>query len=197
MNKWYDYLWLLVIAQLILGLFNILFGLIGLMFFIVPLYFAVFKGNKKYCEKYCGRGQLYELLGKDSSRYKNNPKWMKNKVFLYGFMVLFFGSFILMLVHAFLVFKGWPLSEKIIMFWSFNFPWNWAHNTNVPAWLTQFAYGFYGLSASIIILGLIMMYFFKPRSWCVICPMSTATKCICKYKNRKEIQEYEKKQDRQ
>lgn len=34
------------------------------------------------------------------------------------------------------------------------------------------------------VLGLITMVLFKPRSWCVYCPMGTMTQLICKAKNR-------------
>lgn len=33
------------------------------------------------------------------------------------------------------------------------------------------------------VLGLVTMALFKPRSWCVYCPMGTMTQLICKAKN--------------
>lgn len=47
-----------------LGLSNILFAWLGMAFFVIPLMIAVFKGDKAYCNRYCGRGQLFELLGR-------------------------------------------------------------------------------------------------------------------------------------
>ena len=37
------------------------------------------------------------------------------------------------------------------------------------------------------VLGLITMVLFKPRSWCVYCPMGTMTQLICKVKHRDVI----------
>lgn len=34
------------------------------------------------------------------------------------------------------------------------------------------------------VLGLVTMLLFKPRSWCVYCPMGTMTQLICKAKNK-------------
>ena len=34
------------------------------------------------------------------------------------------------------------------------------------------------------VLGLLTMVLFKPRSWCVYCPMGTMTQLICKAKNK-------------
>ncbi len=62
-KKWYDYLWVFSLAYLILGFFNILFAWPGLLCFFIPLAIAVMKGSKAYCNKYCGRGQLFALVG--------------------------------------------------------------------------------------------------------------------------------------
>ena len=35
-------------------------------------------------------------------------------------------------------------------------------------------------------IGLIVMVFFKPRTWCAFCPMGTMTQMICKIKNKDE-----------
>ncbi len=57
-NKhWYDYLWIWSVVYFGLGFFNILFAWLGMIDFIVPLLFAVFGGNKGFCNRYCGRGQ--------------------------------------------------------------------------------------------------------------------------------------------
>ena len=45
-NKhWYDYLWVLSLAYLVLGFFNILFAWLGLLFFI-PLIISLVSGTK-------------------------------------------------------------------------------------------------------------------------------------------------------
>ena len=67
-KKWYDYLWIVSAAYLILGFFNILFAWMGLLCFFIPLLIAIFGGDKMYCNKFCGRGQLFDLLGKTGSR---------------------------------------------------------------------------------------------------------------------------------
>ena len=78
-KKWYDYLWIFSLTYLILGFFNILFAWLGLLCFFIPLAIAIVKGNKAYCNKYCGRGQLFSLLGGrfGLSRKKDIPGWMR------------------------------------------------------------------------------------------------------------------------
>lgn len=54
-KKWSDYLWIASLLNLFLGLFHILFAWLGLICFLVPLLLAVGKGEKSYCNHYCGR----------------------------------------------------------------------------------------------------------------------------------------------
>ena len=49
-----------------------------------------------------------------------------------------------------------------------------------PLWMSQFAFGFYSVMLTSTILGLATMVLFRPRSWCVYCPMGTMTQMICK-----------------
>ena len=66
-----------------LGFFNILFAWLGMIDFIVPLIFAIAAGNKGFCNRYCGRGQLFNVLGKNvgCSRNKKAPRFLATKWF--------------------------------------------------------------------------------------------------------------------
>jgi polyferredoxin len=184
---WYDYLWIFSILYLALGFFNILFAWLGLICFITPLLISIVKGNKAYCNKYCGRGQLFELLGDQLglSRKKAPPRFLRSKWFRYGFLTFFMVMFGLMLYSTYLVFAGSTLKEAVTLLWVFTLPWNWANTSFVHPGIAQFALGFYSVMLTSTVLGLITMIIFKPRSWCVYCPMGTMTQGICKLKNRK------------
>ena len=75
-KHWYDYLWIASLLYLLLGFFNILFAWLGLLCFFIPLIISVASGTKGYCNRYCGRGQLFGLLGGrfGLSRRKDIPK---------------------------------------------------------------------------------------------------------------------------
>ncbi len=85
-KQWYDYLWIFSAAYLVLGIFNILFAWLGLICFITPLAISIVKGDKAYCNKYCGRGQLFQKIGGDFglSRKKNPPQFLRSTWFRYG-----------------------------------------------------------------------------------------------------------------
>lgn len=186
-KKWYDYLWIFSLTYLTLGFFNILFAWLGLLCFFIPLIIAVAGGGKAYCNKYCGRGQLFNMLGGrfGFSRKVNPPAFLKSKWFRYGFLTFFMVMFFLMLYNTWLVFAGVNnLREVVTLLWTFKVPWDWAYNgAAVPTWMVQFGFGFYSVMLTSTILGIITMMLFKPRSWCVYCPMGTMTQLICQAKN--------------
>lgn len=192
MNKhWYDYLWIFSTVYLLLGFFNILFAWIGLLCFFIPLVIAIAGGGKGYCNRYCGRGQLLSLLGGrfGLSRKKDPPKFLRSKWFRYGFLIYFFTMFFQMLWNTWLVFDGVQgLRQMVTVLWTFKLPWHWAyHQTAIAKWAAQFAFGFYSVMLTSTILGIITMVLFKPRSWCVYCPMGTMTQLICKAKSGRDV----------
>ena len=77
------------------------------------------------------------------------------------------------------------LGEFIKILWTFKLPWHQAyHGTALPLWTAQFAFGFYSIMLTSTIIGLVFMIFFKPRSWCVFCPMGTMTQLISRLRAR-------------
>ena len=192
-RRWYEYLWIVSLAYLILGFFNILFAWLGLLCFFIPLLIAAAGGEKAYCNRYCGRGRLFGLLGGGLglSRKRDMPGWMKSRGFRYGFLAFFLVMFLQMLGNTWLVFSGAEdLRQAVTLLWTFRLPWNWAYGGQAPApWIAQFAFGFYSVMLTSTVLGLVTMILFKPRSWCVYCPMGTMTQLICRAKNHGRAQE--------
>ena len=70
-KRWYDYLWLWTFLYFALGFFNILFAWLGMIDFMLPLLIAAFGGNKFYCNNLCGRGQLFDLLGRGGGQWRH------------------------------------------------------------------------------------------------------------------------------
>lgn len=189
-KRWYNYLWVLSAAYIVMGFVNILFAWAGLLCFFIPLVIAISTGHKSYCNKYCGRGQLFDLLGNQLgfSRRKDIPAWMKSKYFRYGFLIFFMAMFLNMLNVTWLIFSGaGNLRQAVTLLWTIRLPWHWAYTAPVAPWVAQFAFGFYSVMLTSTVLGLITMLAYKPRSWCVYCPMGTMTQMICKAKCRNDI----------
>ncbi|WP_297130548.1 4Fe-4S binding protein [Terrisporobacter sp.] len=186
-KKIIDYMWIISCIYLSLGLFNILFAWLGLLCFSIPLIISLSGRGKKYCNVYCGRGQLLDLMGNKlkMSRKKDIPSFLRSKWFRYGFLTFFMTMFVLMLFNTYMVFSEASELQKFIkILWTFKLPWNWVNTSMVSPWVAQFAFGFYSIMLTSTILGIITMILYKPRSWCVYCPMGTMTQLISKSKYR-------------
>lgn len=183
-NKWKEYFWIASSIYLILGFCNILFAYLGLICFITPLAISIIKGNKAYCNKYCGRGQLFSVLGNKLSLNRIPPKFLSSNWFRYGFLIFFMSMFMLMIYSTCKVFMGADLQQIITILWTFKLPWNFMDMSHISPYICQFAFGFYSIMLTSTIIGLITMVLFRPRTWCVYCPMGTMTQGICKIKNK-------------
>lgn len=185
-KRWYDYLWIWTILYFTLGLFNIFFAWLGMIDFLVPIFVALFGGGKAFCNRYCGRGQLFSQLGScmKCSRNAKTPRFLSSKWFRYGFLVFFLTMFGSMVFQTWMVASGaQSLSETLKLLWTFRVPWDWAYTAGTAAdWVAQFSFGFYSVMLTSTIIGLAVMALFKPRTWCVFCPMGTMTQLICKLK---------------
>ena len=189
-KHWYDFLWIWSILYFALGFFNILFAWLGMIDFLLPLLLALFGGNKLFCNRFCGRGQLFTVLGRDCrcSRRQPAPRWLSSKRFRYGFLLFFLTMFGSILHQTWLVFSGAPLRKAIKLFWTFRVPWSWAYTAGTTAdWVAQFSFGFYSLMLTSALIGLIVMVLYRPRTWFSFCPMGTMTQGICRLKHAKEL----------
>ena len=188
-KRWYDYLWILELVYFSLGFFNILFAWLGLCMFLIPLFLALAGWDKAYCNRYCGRGQLFALLGANAglSHWRNVPAWLRSNVFRYGFLLFFMLMFANMLHTTWLVYSGAEnLKQFVTLLWTFKLPWHWAYSGNVTPWIAQFAFGFYSVMMTSTVLGILSLLLWKPRSWCVYCPMGTMTQTICRIKHNEQ-----------
>ena len=108
---------------------------------------------------------------------------------VHGFLIFFLAMFVNMLFTTYLVFSGASnLREVVTLLWTFRLPWQFAAGsvTKVAPWVAQFAFGFYSVMLTSTVLGLLTMVLFKPRAWCVYCPMGTMTQGICKLRHGKQ-----------
>lgn len=189
-KHWYDHLYVVTPTYLALGFFNILFAWIGLLFFFAPLIVSIAGKGKLYCNSFCDRGQFLTLLGSKFhlSRNAPTPRWMRSKIFRYGFLAFFMAMFGNMLFVTWMVFAGAAeLGTAVQLLWTFSLPWDWAYPVEVLPGVAQFAFGFYSIMLTSNLIGLVCMVLFKPRTWCVFCPMGTMTQLISRLRRGKAL----------
>lgn len=187
-KKWNDYLWIATILYFILGLFNMMFAWLGMICFLAPLILTFIGKGKLYCNSYCGRSQLFNMLGEKNKLSKNRPTpdFISGKVFRYGFLIFFMTMFFSMIFKTYLVFEGSRnLKEVITLLWTFKVAWDTPNISGVDPWVVQFAFGFYSMMLTSGIIGITMMYLYRPRTWCSFCPIGTMTQEINKVMHKK------------
>lgn len=182
-THWYDYMWIVSATYFLLGFFNILFAWFGVLCFLIPLFIAIFGGGKVWCNSYCGRGQLFLVVGNKLgwSTHRVAPRWLSSHWFRNGFLIFFLVFFIHMLYVTVLVAQdAKTLSQVVNLLWTLDVPWHWAYTLPTEPWVAQFAFGLYGIMLTSLIVGMALTIFFRPRTWCVFCPMGNMTQMISK-----------------
>ena len=191
-KHWYHYLWLWSLLFFGAGLFNIMFAWLGLISFILPLVFAFGFGTKGFCNRYCDRGQFLRMFGGQLGLSRNHemPGWMKGRTFRYGFMAVFFATFGNILYNTWLVAQGaGSLTETLTVLWVWQVPWGFAYSGGADEWVAFFAFKLYGFLLTSEIIAITAMLYYRPRSWCVFCPMGTLTQIICRSKSNSYLTE--------
>ncbi len=153
-THWYDYLWVLLLLSLALPLYNIRLVWLSLAFMAAPCLVTLFANSKTYCNNYCGRGQLYQLLGGKLGLTLNRrpPAFLRARWFRLCVFAVF-------LVRFGMLLRADPGSVET------------AGTLQMMMLMTT-------------ALGIATMFLFKPRSWCVCCPMGTMTQELCRIRNR-------------
>ena len=118
-RSWKDKMWISSLFYFSLGFFNIMFAWLGMICFVIPILMSMSGREKTFCNSYCGRGQLFTLLGsrKKISLNMDLPAFLKSKWFRYGFLLFFMVMFINMLFATWTVFSGsGSLNEAVRLF---------------------------------------------------------------------------------
>lgn len=181
-------LFLITVSFLLLGFVNIHFALLGFICMAIPIILLVKTNKKTYCQGYCPRANMYQKLKhvKSNKRVRRMPKWMMGK----NARDVVFGYFILSLtimvmttimvvigrnmpmlnVRLFIVIPLGPLPQLITF-------------KSIP-WLIHLSYRMYSMILSTTLLGLLLGVLYQPRSWCVVCPITSVSDMYLNNKRR-------------
>lgn len=107
-------------------------------------------------------------------------------------MWLYFGSAFIISCTTLIIIAGRPIRESIRELWQFYLPWTVRHIDNVPFALSTFAMASYASLLTSLILSLITMVLYRPRTWCAYCPMGTLTQNLCEDNAKEEARKLAK-----
>lgn len=95
-HKW---VWVILIAFCIIGLFYPVIGIVALICMLSPSIFAFAKG-RIWCGNFCPRGSFNDTILAKISRNKKVPQFMKSTWFRTLFLVILMGAFTIQLILA-------------------------------------------------------------------------------------------------
>lgn len=181
-------LYLITILFFSLGLFNILFAWVGLICFILPFIILQKDKKKTWCQSYCPRASLLTKVNGKKKFSKPTPAIFRSKGFknfvLYYFVINLFFAFMSTIM---VILGNISAIDKIRLFILFQLPWELPQLINLPvteSWWVHTAFRVYSIMLSSTLIGLVLGYFYKPRTWCAICPVGTLSDKILSVKNQ-------------
>lgn len=176
-KAWITYSYLFTILFFALGFFNIVFAWVGFLCIIMPFVFVIKDNKRTWCQSYCPRSNLFIRLFAKIGIKRTAPKWLTNgrgkRIMLTYFLI----NFLMICLSTVMVFldKRDPL-EKIRFLMAFQLPWSMPNLLDIgfmPDWVVHLGFRVYSMMLTTTIIGLLLGYFYRARTWCAICPMGT------------------------
>ncbi|QOR35488.1 hypothetical protein IMX26_01175 [Clostridium sp. 'deep sea'] len=177
-TKFRELLFFGTILFFLLSIINISFSFLGMICMILPFVLYYRYKEKLWCKYYCPRSKLFTKLLSKISLGKKLPKSLTSKRAKY-IVLSYFGInmfFMFMSTYAVLTSKIEP-ANFVKMFVFFKAPFTLPQLTNwaLHSALLHLSYRVFSMFFSSILLGLVLGFIYRPRTWCVVCPISTLT----------------------
>ena len=184
--RWHDWLWTALVVFLALSIYNALFAWLALLFMALPLLFTLFGGNKAFCNKYCPRGQFYQFVGGKlkATLGRKPPAFFRARWFRYAVVVLFAVKFTFTLYGTFTATAEASSYANRSLSVFMDKPWTAGESFLASPASIHFAFAMADFMLGLTGVGLLIMFLYRPRTWCVICPMGTVTQVMCRIRHR-------------
>lgn len=193
-QNWKNYLYIITIMFFALGFFNIIFAWLGFACIITPFVLLAKDKKNTWCQKYCPRANLYKVLFDGRSLTgKTGPDWLIKGKAKWFMLVYFIFNFFILCMSTIMVFKGrMEPVEKIRFMIAFQLPWDipqFLNVASVPDWAVHLSFRVYSMMFTTTVLGLLLGWIFRHRTWCTICPINTISSLTLKEMNKKNLNE--------
>jgi len=177
-------LFLITILYFITGFINITLAMLALLCMALPFIF-VFKDRKQtWCRGVCPRADLLSRIGKRFGAGNKAPRWLLGAKAKRGVLTYFCMNLMFIMASTYAVSEGIidPI-DKVRFLIVFEFPWSLPQLVQIAAVsdpLLHLSYRLYSIMFTSTVIGVIMSLFFKPKSWCAVCPVNTMTAGVLK-----------------
>ncbi len=170
-------LYIFTLLFFLLGLFNMLFAWLGTICMVLPFVLLKRDQKKTWCHKHCPRADLFTTLLKNNPLGKRPiPQWIRSEKTKTFFLRFFLLNIFFMTMSTFGVLSSRIAPMEYLRFFiAFRVPFTIPQMVELSAapWLLHLSYRFFSMFFTTTFVGLIMGLFYQPRTWCVVCPVST------------------------
>lgn len=172
------YLFLVTIVFFMLGFLNIIFGWLALICMALPFIILAKDGKKTWCNSYCPRANLFTTLFTNKTLSgKHEPYWLikgKGKWIMLSYFSL---NLFVITLSTIMVSNGNMQPMEVVRFLiAFKLPWEIPQLLSTESfapWSVHLSFRLYSMMFTTTILGLLLAWIFRARTWCTICPINT------------------------
>lgn len=176
MSKIQKYSFIYTLLIFAFSFVHISFALIGLVCYFSPFYLFMKYKDKTFCQKYCPRASLLQVIFSKIGLHKPIPKWLNNQS-IKEFMIYYMSAnFIFAILSTTMTYFGRMEGMLYIrLFMAIPTYWTLPQliQFEMPVWLIHYSYRILSMILSSILLGFALGFVYAPRTWCVICPVNT------------------------
>jgi len=172
-------LFIITLFYFLLGVLNIQFALLALVCLMFPMVLLIATKKRTWCQGYCPRASLFTACTKKIKHSRKTPrffvtgrmKWIVLVYFLFNLLLIAAttirvssGDVLPMDNLRFLLFIKLPFELPQIIYFD-----------HLAPWITHLSFRLYSMMMTTTFIGIILAFVYKPRTWCVICPISTVS----------------------
>jgi hypothetical protein len=134
-------------------------------------------GKKTYCQGYCPRASFYSKIGKFKKTNQKTPNFFIKGDMKKFILVYFVFNLFIMIAATTRVYSGaMPpmLMARFMLF--FPFPGNLPQLVEfggIAPWITHLSYRIFSMMMTTTMIGILLGFLYKPRTWCTVCPINT------------------------
>ncbi|MFZ5351817.1 MAG: hypothetical protein ACOZCL_03715 [Bacillota bacterium] len=161
------------------GFIHISLSLLGAICFILPFIQYLKYKDKVWCKYYCPRAGFFSKILSKLSLGLELPKLLRDKSLSKGVVIYFSVNMFFVLMSTIMVTIGniQPI-EQIRFLMAFPLPIQLPQlmDLNIAPSLIHLGYRIFSMMFTSVTIGLALGILYKPRTWCIICPINTLTK---------------------
>jgi hypothetical protein len=177
--KYKKHLFIFTLVYFLLGVIHIHFALLALFCLMFPIILLVATKKKTWCQGYCPRASLFTVCTKGANCSSKIPRFFVTGNMKWIVLVYFLINLFVITATTIRVSAGGMMPMNSLRFLLFiQLPFDLPqlfHFYNAAPWMTHLSYRLYSMMMTTTFIGILFAFIYKPRTWCVICPISTVS----------------------